>query len=167
VRNVVYSPASEKTGPRGSVPMDADQIMGLLPHRSPFLLLDRVILLDPPARAVGLKNVTIAEPWFAGHFPARAILPGVLVTECLAQLAGVLIAAEKPDGQPESQAAPDRIGLLAEVKQFRYRHPIIPGDQLRLEVELRKQIGNLREFACQASVAGVRAAHGALVVTTL
>jgi len=167
VRNVVYSPASEKPDPRGGVQMDADQIMCLLPHRSPFLLLDRVILLDPPARAVGLKNVTIAEPWFAGHFPARAILPGVLVTECLAQLAGVLIAAEKTDAQPESEAAPDRIGLLAEVKQFRYRRPIVPGDQLRLEVELRKQIGNLREFGCQASVAGVRAAHGALVVTTL
>jgi 3-hydroxyacyl-[acyl-carrier-protein] dehydratase len=132
------------------------------PHRPPFLLLDRVLELDPPAHAVGLKNVTIAEPWFAGHFPQVAILPGVLVTECLAQLAGVLIAAE--EAATPGGASADGIGVLAEIKQFRFRRRIVPGDQVRLEVELNHKIGRVREFACLASVAAERAAHGALVI---
>jgi 3-hydroxyacyl-[acyl-carrier-protein] dehydratase len=92
-------------------PLGADEIMRMIPHRPPFVLLDRVIELDPPSRAVGLKAVTIAEPWFAGHFPGLAILPGVLVIECLAQLAGVLIAAD-------CQAAGD---------QSPHRQPTAPG----------------------------------------
>src|ERR1700735_1876359 len=98
--------------------LDAGQIMRMIPHRPPFLLLDRVLELDPPAHAVGLKNVTIAEPWFAGHFPQVAILPGVLVTECLAQLAGVLIAAG--EAATPGGASADGIGVLAEIKQFRF-----------------------------------------------
>jgi 3-hydroxyacyl-[acyl-carrier-protein] dehydratase len=159
-------PSRAGGGPRrvGRAPLDADQIMRLIPHRPPFLLLDRVIELDPPARAVGLKNVTIGEPWMAGHFPQRAIMPGVLVTESLAQLAGVLIAAEAA-ADPQAVAAADTtIGVLAEVKQFRFRRVIVPGDQMRLEVELKRKIGGVREFACQASVAAQRAAHGALVI---
>jgi 3-hydroxyacyl-[acyl-carrier-protein] dehydratase len=143
-------------------PLDAGQIMAMIPHRPPFLFLDRVVELDPPARAVGLKNVTIAEPWSGGHFPQAAILPGVLVTECLAQLAGVLIAAEEA-ATPGAGPA-DGIGVLAEIKQFRFRRRIVPGDQLRLEVELNRKIGRVREFACLASVAAQRAAHGALVI---
>jgi 3-hydroxyacyl-[acyl-carrier-protein] dehydratase len=146
----------------GRTPLDAGQIMQMIPHRPPFLLLDRVIELDPPSRAVGLKNVTIGEPWFAGHFPQRAIMPGVLVTECLAQLAGVLMAAEAA-AAPRATAA-DAIGVLAEVKQFRFRRAVVPGDQMRLEVELKRKIGGVREFACLASVAAGRAAHGALVI---
>jgi 3-hydroxyacyl-[acyl-carrier-protein] dehydratase len=170
--------------------LDADEIVRLLPHRHPFLLLDRVLELDPPRRAVGIKNVAIAEPWFAGHFPGRALLPGVLLTECLAQLAGVLVAAEQaeqvhqvdpvvrpesadpagrpdghPDGHPDAGAyAGDGIGVLAEIKRFRFRHPVLPGDRVRLEVTLTSQLGRVREFACLASVAGNRTAHGTLVV---
>jgi 3-hydroxyacyl-[acyl-carrier-protein] dehydratase len=147
----------------GAGGLSADEISRLLPHRHPFLLLDRVLELDPPKRAVGLKNVAIAEPWFAGHFPGRAMLPGVLLTECLAQLAGVLIAAEEV-ARPESTDAADGIGVLAEIKRFRFRHPVLPGDQVRLEVTLSSQVGRVREFACLASVAGSRTAHGALVI---
>lgn len=148
-------------------PIEADQIKRMLPHRSPFLLLDRVVALNPPSSATGLKNVTIAEPWFAGHFPERAILPGVLLTESVAQLAAVLIAAEGlAEGEEAAGRGGGRIGLLAEVKQFRYRRAIVPGDQVRLEVQLTRQVGSVREFSCQATVAGTRAAHGSIVVTS-
>jgi 3-hydroxyacyl-[acyl-carrier-protein] dehydratase len=149
-------------------PFGADQVLGMLPHRPPFALLDRVVELDPPDRAVGLKNVTMAEPWFAGHFPGQAILPGVLVAECLAQLAGVLIAAAAelaPTGQAQDgPPPPDSLGVLAEIRQFRFRRRIVPGDQLRLEVALRKRVGRAREFDCAALVDGRRAAHGSLVI---
>lgn len=153
--------------------LDADQIASLLPHRQPFLLLDRVIELDPPDRAVGLKNVTVAEPWSAGHFPGRAVLPGVLAVECLAQLAGVLISAECAMSQ-ESTGAQDSDGgetpdlggggVLAEIKRFRFRQPIVPGDQMRLQVERTAKVGRVREFDCVVSVGTARAAHGGLVI---
>lgn len=146
-------------------PLGADEIMRMIPHRAPFLLLDRVTELDLPARAVGVKAVTVAEPWFAGHFPGLAIMPGVLVVECLAQLAGVLVAADcQAAGHQSPTASPSRAGVLAEVKRFRFRRRIVPGDQVRLEATLTKKIGRAREFACTASVAGQRAAHGALVI---
>jgi 3-hydroxyacyl-[acyl-carrier-protein] dehydratase len=143
--------------------LDSDEVGRLLPHRHPFLLLDRVLELDPPKRAVGLKNVTIAEPWFSGHFPGRAILPGVLLTECLAQLAGVLVAVTEASASSTTASA-EGGGVLAEIKKFRFRHPILPGDQVRLEVTLSGQMGKAREFACQAFVAGTRAAHGTLTI---
>jgi 3-hydroxyacyl-[acyl-carrier-protein] dehydratase len=151
--------------PRRAVqaPLGADQVLGMIPHRPPFALLDRVVELDPPDRAVGLKNVTMAEPWFAGHFPGQAILPGVLVAECLAQLAGVLIAAAA-ELAPASQAAPPGLGVLGEIRQFRFRRRVVPGDQLRLEVTMRKRIGRACEFDCSASVDGRRVAHGSLVI---
>lgn len=146
-------------------PLGADEIMRMIPHRPPFVLLDRVTELDPPARAVGVKAVTMGEPWFAGHFPGMAIMPGVLVVECLAQLAGVLIAADcqGAGGQPPASST-DGPGVLAEIKHFRFRRRISPGDQLRLEAALSNKVGRAREFACTASVDGQRAAHGTLVI---
>jgi 3-hydroxyacyl-[acyl-carrier-protein] dehydratase len=145
--------------------LDSDEVGRLLPHRHPILLLDRVLKLDPPKHAVGLKNVTIAEPWFAGHFPGRAILPGVLLTECLAQLAGVLVAmTESPAPGPADTAETEGTGVLAEIKRFRFRHLILPGDQVRLEVTLSNRLGKAHEFTCQALVAGTRVAHGTLII---
>ncbi len=121
-------------GPSGIEPLplkddgtiDVAGIMTLLPHRYPFLLVDRVIELIPGRRVVGFKNVTINEPFFHGHWPGMPIMPGVLIVEALAQAAGVLIAASVPrDG---------RLALIASIDNVKLRKPVVPGDQLRLEV---------------------------------
>jgi UDP-3-O-[3-hydroxymyristoyl] N-acetylglucosamine deacetylase / 3-hydroxyacyl-[acyl-carrier-protein] dehydratase len=106
--------------------IDVAGIMTLLPHRYPFLLVDRVIELIPGRRVVGLKNVTINEPFFHGHWPGMPIMPGVLIVEALAQAAGVLIAASVPRA--------GRLAVIASIDNVKLRKPVVPGDQLRLEV---------------------------------
>ena len=116
-----------------------------LPHRYPFLMVDRVLELEPGKRAVALKNVTINEPHFAGHYPERPIMPGVLILEALAQVGGLAVMA--PD---EDETSEGRVPLLAGVDGARFRRPVIPGDQLRLEVDilqLRHSIGKCRGVA--------------------
>ncbi|NUP98340.1 MAG: 3-hydroxyacyl-ACP dehydratase FabZ [Armatimonadetes bacterium] len=106
--------------------LEIEDILGLLPHRPPFLLVDRVIELDPGLRGVGIKNVSINEPFFVGHFPGHPIMPGVLIVEALAQVGGVVILT--------AMEREDRIAYFAEIKQAKFREPVRPGDQLRLEV---------------------------------
>jgi UDP-3-O-[3-hydroxymyristoyl] N-acetylglucosamine deacetylase/3-hydroxyacyl-[acyl-carrier-protein] dehydratase len=108
--------------------LDVGAVMELLPHRYPFLLIDRVLELDAPRRVLALKNVTYNEPFFAGHWPGRPIMPGVLILEAIAQAAGVLIAQQF---NSHTHAA-----LIAAIDGVRIRRPVVPGDQLRLEVEL-------------------------------
>ena len=107
--------------------IDIAGIMSLLPHRYPFLLVDRVLELDPGHRAVAIKNVSVNEPFFRGHWPGQPIMPGVLIVEALAQAAGVLIAASVP-------LRPGRVVLIASIDGVKLRRPVVPGDQLRLEV---------------------------------
>jgi UDP-3-O-[3-hydroxymyristoyl] N-acetylglucosamine deacetylase / 3-hydroxyacyl-[acyl-carrier-protein] dehydratase len=102
-------------------------VMSLLPHRYPFLLVDRVLELEPPTRALAVKNVSINEPFFAGHWPGLPIMPGVLILESLAQAAGILIAATIENPQT-------RVVLIASIDRVKLRRPVVPGDQLRLEV---------------------------------
>lgn len=112
--------------------MDAIEIQSILPHRYPFLLLDRVVEFEPGQRAVGLKNVTVNDPYFQGHFPGRPVFPGVLILEALAQLGGVLaIRSSSVEGSP--------IVYLTGIDKAKFRKPVIPGDQLRLEVEVIKR----------------------------
>ena len=145
--------------------LDADAIRRLLPHRAPFLLLDRVLELDPPARAVGLKNVTVAEPWFAGHFPEHMVFPGVLLGECLAQLAGVVMMAEAANAaEAAAGTTMPSVGLLAEIKSMRFRKPVYPGDQVNLAVELLHHTSRVFEYRGIAKVAGIVAAQGKLVI---
>ncbi len=106
--------------------IDVAGIMSLLPHRYPFLLVDRVIELVPGRKVVGIKNVSINEPFFAGHWPGMPIMPGVLIVEALAQAAGVLIASSVPRA--------GRFALIASIDDVKLRRPVVPGDQLRLEV---------------------------------
>ena len=112
--------------------MEQAEIQALLPHRYPFLLVDRIKELDPDRRIVGIKNVTINEPFFQGHFPGRPVMPGVLIVEAMAQVGGVL--AFKSMGQ---SAKP--VVYLTGVDAAKFRRPVVPGDQLRFEVDVLKK----------------------------
>jgi 3-hydroxyacyl-[acyl-carrier-protein] dehydratase len=110
------------------LPLNSEEIQRILPHRYPFLLVDRIVALEPGKRIVGLKNVSINEPCFQGHFPGRPIMPGVLIVESLAQTGGILaLLSTKNIGNPSI--------YLMGLDKVRFRHPVVPGDQLRLEVE--------------------------------
>ena len=108
--------------------LSVEEIQQLLPHRYPFLLLDRIIENLPGERAVGIKNVTVNEPFFQGHFPGRPIMPGVLIVEAMAQVGGVVLA-QMPDMR-------GKLCLFAGIDKVRFRRPVVPGDQLVLTVEL-------------------------------
>ncbi len=111
--------------------IDTIGLQAILPHRYPFLMVDCVVEFDPGRRAVGVKNVTINEPCFQGHFPGRPIFPGVLIVEALAQLGGVLAIRS-------SNAGPSPVVYLTGIEKAKFRKPVLPGDQLRLEVEVSK-----------------------------
>lgn len=116
--------------------LDIQQIQAIIPHRPPFLLVDRILELEPGVRALGLKNVTINEPFFVGHFPGYPVMPGVLIVEALAQVGAVaLLSQEDYQG---------KIALFGGIERFRFRRVVRPGDQLQLEVRLlwiRRGIG--------------------------
>ena len=117
--------------------------MGLLPHRYPFALVDRVVLHEPGKRAVAIKNVTLNEPQFQGHFPERPLMPGVLIVEAMAQVGG-LIVTQMPD-------LPKGLFVFAGIDGVRFRKPVVPGDQLMIDCELvslkRQRFGKVRAVA--------------------
>ena len=129
--------------------IDIHEIQKYLPHRYPFLLIDRVIDFTPGESLVGIKNVTFNEPHFTGHFPQRVIMPGVLILEALAQATGLLAFKTKEDVQTE-----DSLYYLASIDNARFKRPVEPGDQLRLEVKLVKYKRNLWKFSGVATVDG-------------
>src|ERR1700753_512317 len=109
--------------------LDIRQIMSILPHRYPLLLIDRVLEIDPRKRIVAIKNVTVNEPFFQGHFPDYAIMPGVLVVEAIAQAGGVLLLPEIPEHET-------KLMVFSGIDHARFRGPVVPGDQLRIEVDV-------------------------------
>jgi len=112
------------------VKLDIQDILRILPHRHPFLLIDRVIDLTRKERIVAIKNVTINEPFFQGHFPGLPIMPGVLIVEAIAQAGGALLLTEIPDRE-------QRLMVFTGIEKARFRRPVVPGDQLRLEVQVK------------------------------
>lgn len=112
--------------------MDIVQIQGLLPHRYPFLLVDRILELEENTRVVGIKNVTVNEPFFQGHFPGQPIMPGVLLLEVMAQVGGIL-ARKSALGQGRPTV------FLTGVEKAKFRRPVVPGDQLRVEVDVLRR----------------------------
>src|SRR5690242_7185624 len=110
--------------------LDINEICRILPHRFPFLLIDRVIDLTRRERIVAIKNVTINEPFFAGHFPNMPIMPGVLIVEAIAQAGGALLLTEVEDRE-------DKLMVFTGIERARFRRPVLPGDQLRIEVEVK------------------------------
>ena len=129
--------------------IDINEIKQYIPHRYPFLLVDRIVEIELGTRALGLKNVTINEPFFPGHFPHNPVMPGVLIIEALAQAAAVL--AFKTDG-----TIPDKDAMVyfASVDNVRFKRPVVPGDQLMLDVEIVRTIRNIWKFKGVARVAG-------------
>lgn len=111
--------------------MDILEIQKLIPHRYPFLLIDRVLELEPLKRIVATKGVTVNEPFFQGHFPGAPVMPGVLIIEAMAQAGAVLLFREVPDRE-------NKLMYFAAIEEARFRKPVTPGDQLRLEVEVIK-----------------------------
>jgi 3-hydroxyacyl-[acyl-carrier-protein] dehydratase len=124
------APATTGDAPDLALPMEAAEIMRLLPHRYPLLMVDRVVALEPGRSVTAIKSVTANEPQFTGHFPGRPIMPGVLIVEALAQAAGIAVLA-----LPEYRG---KFALFAGIDDCRFRRTVLPGDQLRLEVTIEK-----------------------------
>lgn len=111
-----------------SMPMDINAIMKILPHRFPFLLVDRIIELEPGKRCVGIKNVTINEPFFPGHFPGHPVMPGVLILESMAQVAGIMAYLASDDETKK------KVSYFMGIDNAKFRKPVMPGDQLTIEI---------------------------------
>ena len=142
--------------------LDIQAIQKILPHRYPFLFVDRVVELTPGKRVVGIKNVTVDEPFFAGHFPGRPVMPGVLIVEAMAQTGGLMmmdVAAVEANATP----------FFMSIEKARFRRPVTPGDQLRMEVELVQQRRNVCRLSGKAYVDGQVVAEAemtAMIVTS-
>lgn len=134
--------------------IEIDEIERIIPHRYPFLLVDRIVEVEPGKRGVGIKNVTANEWFFEGHFPGRKIMPGVLIVEALAQVAAVTLL--------HGTATGDKLPLFGGIEQLRFRRPVVPGDQLRLEFELEKLRGPVGKGRVRATVEGQVAAEGTI-----
>jgi 3-hydroxyacyl-[acyl-carrier-protein] dehydratase len=140
-------------------PMDIQAVLAQLPHRYPFLLVDRVIECIPGERIHAIKNVTVNEPFFSGHFPGRPVMPGVMILEALAQAAGIL--AFKTAG-----VVPDDKSLFyfVGIDDARFRRPVVPGDQLVLKATLERAIRGIWKFGTVAEVDGKEAASAKMMV---
>jgi len=132
--------------------VDIQQLLKLLPHRYPFLMVDRIVDIDGSNSAVGIKNVTVNEPHFAGHFPGRPVMPGVLLLEGMAQTAGALsIRAMKDKGAS--------LVYLMSIDEAKFRRPVVPGDVVEYHIKKIRLRGNVSKFACEAIVSGVKVAE--------
>jgi len=139
--------------------MDIGQIMQYLPHRYPFLLVDRVVTCTPGESLQALKNVTINEPFFQGHFPGRPVMPGVMIIEALAQAAGLLAFATQ-GGPPD----PDQTFYFVSIDKARFRRPVLPGDQLTLSVTFDRILRGIWRFSAKATVDDETAASCEMMV---
>ncbi len=128
--------------------LDINQVMELLPHRYPFLLVDRVIELEQGQSLSAIKNVTINEPFFQGHFPGQPVMPGVLILEAMAQATGLLAFTDMGD------AHKSKLYMLVGIDKSRFRDQVLPGDQLRLDIRLKRNMRGIGMYQCEASVNG-------------
>lgn len=135
--------------------MDIQAIREILPHRYPMLLVDRIEELEPD-RIVGIKNVTINEPFFDGHFPDYPVMPGVLILEAMAQVAGVLVLSQVEDPK-------NKLVLLAAVEEAKFRKPVRPGDQLRIEMKVTRRKATIAKMYGTAGVDGTVVAEAIML----
>jgi beta-hydroxyacyl-ACP dehydratase FabZ len=136
--------------------MDIQEIQGILPHRYPFLLVDRVLEIDPGKRIVGIKNVTVNEEFFQGHFPGKPIMPGVLIIEAMAQVGGILLLREVADRER-------KLVYFMGIDEARFRKPVVPGDQIRFELEVLKRKASTCKLQGKAFVDGTLAAEAIIL----
>src|SRR6476619_3327853 len=140
--------------------LDITQIQAILPHRYPFLLVDRIIEYEAAKRVVGIKNVTLNEPFFVGHFPGAPIMPGVLIVEAIAQAGGALLLTEVPDRD-------DKLMVFTGIEKAKFRRQVVPGDQVRIEVEvLAWREGSGRKAVRMQGVASVDGKRAAEAIVT-
>lgn len=144
-------------------PVEASEIEKYLPHRYPFLLIDRVLsmTLEPEKKLIGIKNVSVNEPFFTGHFPGNPVMPGVLIVEAMAQTAGVVVIHSLGADEPA------KLVYFMSIENARFRKPVTPGDTLHIYVKKRAQRGNAWKFSAQAKVDGVvvsDASYSAMIV---
>jgi 3-hydroxyacyl-[acyl-carrier-protein] dehydratase len=152
---VAAATAAAATPAATALPRDIEWIMSMLPHRYPLLLVDRILENVARQRIVAIKNVTINEPFFVGHFPGRPVMPGVLVIEAMAQAGGLLLLQEVPDRT-------GKLMLFSGISEAKFRRPVVPGDQLRLEVDVLRLRTVHAKLACKALVDGQLAAEAVL-----
>jgi beta-hydroxyacyl-ACP dehydratase FabZ len=136
--------------------LDLEKILELLPHRYPFLLVDRVLEVDGTRRIVGLKNVTFNEPFFQGHFPGHPVMPGVLIIEAMAQTGGLLLMEQIPDRA-------SKVVYFMALDKVKFRKPVLPGDQLLMEVEMLQFRGKVARMKGTARVDGQVVAEGEML----
>jgi beta-hydroxyacyl-ACP dehydratase FabZ len=139
--------------------MDVVEIQKILPHRYPFLLVDRILEMEPGKRIVGIKNVTVNEEFFLGHFPGKPVMPGVLIIEAMAQVGGVLLLQEVPDRDK-------KLVYFLGIDEARFRRPVVPGDQVRFELEVIKRKASTCKLQGKAFVDGQLAAE-AIVMSAM
>lgn len=140
-----------------TLPVDSAEIERLLPHRYPFLLVDRVVEFQKDKRVLAYKNVTCNEPFFTGHFPGHPVMPGVLVIEALAQAGGLL--SHMTRGGPSA----GKLSYLVKVDAAKFSRMVVPGDRLELEVEIKREIRNMVQYVGTASVDGKQVASAEIL----
>lgn len=138
--------------------MDINEVLAHLPQRFPMMMIDRVTAFEANKRIVAIKNVSANEPYFQGHFPHRPIMPGVLILEAMAQAAGILVFRTQGK-QPDENSIYYYVGI----DEARFKKPVVPGDQLELDVTFERQLRSISKFACVARVAGETVAHATIL----
>ena len=136
--------------------LDTNEVQKILPHRYPFLMVDAILEMERFKRIVGVKNVTINESYFAGHFPEKPVMPGVLIVESMAQTGGLLLLQEVPDREK-------KLLYFVAIDDARFRRPVVPGEQLRVEVTVTSRRGNFCKLEGKATVDGELAAEATLM----
>lgn len=134
---------------------DIQNLLQLLPHRYPFLMVDRIVEIDGDRSAIGIKNVTVNEPHFMGHFPGQPVMPGVLIVEAMAQTAGAICIHDADDSQPS-------VVYFMTIDRAKFRKPVVPGDRMEIHVQKVKQRGKIWKFSCEAVVDGNKVAEAVI-----
>ena len=145
-----------ETAPISGNSVNIERIMQMIPHRPPMLLIDRVIDIIPDQSAVGIKNVTMNEPFFIGHYPGHPIMPGVLLIEAMAQTAAIIVVTTLG---PEAEG---KLAYFTTIDEARFRRPVVPGDQLRIHMKKERQVRNVWKFSGQVMVDGNLAAEAVI-----